>query len=81
MDQRKPNAIFSSSSSSNLDVGLLQNSVYKNCRLMHILTSLIGATVEIEILGEEGKEPNERYEGIFKTFSPKVSLSGAMLVG
>lgn len=67
MDQRKTNAISNSSASGNLD-GLLQNSVYKNCRLMHNLTSLIGATVEIEITG------GERYEGIFKTFSPKVSM-------
>ena len=42
--------------------------VYKNSRLMHTVTSLIGCLVEVELTD------GERYEGIFKTFSPEVCV-------
>lgn len=42
--------------------------VYKNGRLMHTATSLIGCLVEVELAN------GDRFEGIFNTFSPKFEI-------
>ena len=55
----------SSVESYNLDE-ILYSGVYKNGRLMHTVTSLIGCLVEVELAN------GERYEGILNTFSPQV---------
>ncbi len=73
-DQRKANAANSSNSSISNNNKLEDPGVYMNCRLMHSFTSLIGATVEVELMG------GERYEGIFKTFSPKVSARCGLFI-
>lgn len=43
--------------------------VYRNSRFMHTMTSLIGETVQVELVDKT------RWEGILKTFSPDVSWS------
>lgn len=42
--------------------------VYKNKRLVHSMTSLIGCLIEVKL------KSGERYEGILKTFSSEVSF-------
>lgn len=60
-----PDANSNENSNNNLNNEVC-NGVYKNKRLMHSMTSLIGCLVEVQL--EDGK----RYEGILKTFSSEV---------
>ena len=64
----RPNNAYVNSNNANYNSEEIEtiHGVYKNGRLMHTVTSLIGCLVEVELAN------GERYEGIFKTFSPKV---------
>ncbi|KPM05322.1 COP9 signalosome [Sarcoptes scabiei] len=63
-----PDANSNENSNNNLNNEVC-NGVYKNKRLMHSMTSLIGCLVEVQL--EDGK----RYEGILKTFSSEFELA------
>lgn len=52
----------------NVDKAAYTEGVYGNSRFTHVVTSLVGSNVEVQV------KNGNKYEGVFRTFSPKMEI-------